>query len=58
VETHILNFEPVAMDETTPLELEFLMRLRDEEKYPTVELLKAQILRDVERAKRYFRLEG
>jgi riboflavin kinase/FMN adenylyltransferase len=72
VETHILNFEPVdhpsdedlspgapvEMDETTPLELEFLMRLRDEEKYPTVELLKAQILRDVEQAKRYFRLVG
>ena len=56
VETHILNFEPVEMDETTPLELEFLMRLRDEEKYPTVELLKAQILRDVAQAKRYFRL--
>ncbi len=56
VETHILNFEPVEMDETTPLEHEFLMRLRDEEKYSTVELLKAQILNDVDRAKRYFRL--
>jgi riboflavin kinase/FMN adenylyltransferase len=56
LETHILDFEPVEMDESTPLELEFLYRLRDEEKYPTVERLKAQILRDVERAKRYFRL--
>jgi riboflavin kinase/FMN adenylyltransferase len=56
VETHILDFEPVEMDETTPLELEFLMRLRAEEKYPTVELLKAQIFKDVARAKRYFRL--
>lgn len=56
LETHILNFEPVEIDETTHLELEFLYRLRDEEKYPTVELLKAQILRDVENAKRYFRL--
>jgi riboflavin kinase/FMN adenylyltransferase len=58
VETHILNFEPLEMNETTPLELEFLMRLRDEEKYPTVELLRAQILRDVARAKRWFRLSG
>jgi riboflavin kinase/FMN adenylyltransferase len=56
LETHILNFEPVEVDNTTRLELEFLYRLRDEEKYPTVELLKAQILRDVANAKRYFRL--
>ncbi len=56
LETHILDFEPVGMDETTPLELEFLHRLRDEEKYPTVDELKGQILKDVEQAKRYFRL--
>jgi riboflavin kinase/FMN adenylyltransferase len=56
VETHILDFEPVEMDETTPLELEFLMRLRAEEKYPTVELLRAQIFKDVARAKHYFQL--
>jgi riboflavin kinase / FMN adenylyltransferase len=56
LETHILNFEPVELDNTTRLELEFLYRLRDEEKYPTVALLKAQILRDVANAKRYFRL--
>jgi riboflavin kinase/FMN adenylyltransferase len=54
VETHILDFEPVEMDETTPLELEFLMRLRDEEKYATVELLKEQILKDVARSRRWF----
>jgi riboflavin kinase / FMN adenylyltransferase len=58
VETHILDFEPLDMDEGTPLELEFLMRLRDEEKYPAVELLRAQIFKDVGRAKRYFRLVG
>jgi riboflavin kinase/FMN adenylyltransferase len=55
IETHILNFEPVDMDENTPLELEFLMRLRDEEKFDSTEALKAQILRDVDRAQRYFR---
>lgn len=56
LETHILNFEPVEIDEETPLELEFLYRLRDEEQYASVELLKAQILKDVAKAKRYFRL--
>lgn len=56
VETHILNFEPVDMDETTPLELEFLMRLRPEMEWPSPEALKAQIFKDVARAKRYFRL--
>jgi len=56
LETHILDYEPIEIDETTPLELEFLHRLRDEEKYPTVELLKAQIMRDVAKAKRWFRI--
>lgn len=56
LETHILDFAPIEIDENTTMELEFLYRLRDEEKYANVELLKAQILRDVENAKRYFRL--
>ena len=45
VESHILNFEPVDMNEDTPLELEFLMRLRGEMEWPSPEALKAQILR-------------
>lgn len=56
VETHILDFEPVDLDETTPLELEFLCRLRPEMQWPSPEALKAQIFKDVARAKRYFRL--
>jgi riboflavin kinase/FMN adenylyltransferase len=56
IETHILNFEPVEIDDTTPLKLEFLMRLREEKRFDSPEILKAQILRDVSRAKRYFRL--
>jgi riboflavin kinase/FMN adenylyltransferase len=36
--------------------LTFLRRLRAEQKFPTPELLRAQILRDVVQAKRYFRL--
>lgn len=58
VETHILNFEPVEMDENTPLELEFLSRLRSEMQWPSPDALKAQIFRDVARAKRYFQLLG
>jgi riboflavin kinase / FMN adenylyltransferase len=56
VETHILNFEPVEMDENTPLQLEFLMRLRPEIEWPSPDALKTQIFKDVARAKRYFRL--
>jgi riboflavin kinase/FMN adenylyltransferase len=58
VESHILDFEPVEMDDTTPIELEFLLRLRGEIGWPTPEALKAQILKDVARAKRYFRLNS
>ena len=56
VETHILDFEPIDMNEETPLQLEFLMRLRPEMQWPSPEALKAQIFKDVARAKRYFRL--
>jgi len=56
VESHILNFEPVDLNEETPLELEFLMRLRGELQWPTPEALKAQIFKDVVRTKRWFRL--
>jgi riboflavin kinase/FMN adenylyltransferase len=58
VESHILNFEPVDMDETTPIELEFLLRLRGEIQWPSTEALKAQIFKDVARAKRFFHLAG
>jgi riboflavin kinase / FMN adenylyltransferase len=56
VESHILDFEPVGLDEETPIELEFLLRLRGEKTWPSPEALKAQIFKDVARAKRYFRL--
>ena len=58
VESHILNFEPVEMDENTPIELEFLLRLRGEIVWPSPEALKAQIFKDVARAQRYFRRVG
>ena len=56
VESHILDFEPVELSEETPLEAEFLVRLRGEHEWPSPEALKAQIFRDVARAKRYFGL--
>jgi riboflavin kinase / FMN adenylyltransferase len=56
VESHLLDFEAVELDEQTPIELEFLFRLRGEKTWASVEALKAQIAKDVTRAKRYFGL--
>ena len=58
VESHILNFEPIEIAEDTPIELEFLLRLRGEIEWPSPEALKTQIFKDVAKAKRYFRLVG
>jgi riboflavin kinase/FMN adenylyltransferase len=62
VEAHILDFEPLEMSlemsEQTPLELEFLLRLRGEREWPSPEALRLQILKDIDRAKDYFRLYG
>jgi riboflavin kinase/FMN adenylyltransferase len=56
VESHLLDGPPsVELTESTPIEVCFLMRLREERRFPSPEALKAQILRDVERARRYFR---
>ncbi|WP_158943643.1 riboflavin biosynthesis protein RibF [Granulicella sp. S190] len=54
VETHLLNFHPIELNESTPLTLTFLHRLRQEMRWPNPEALKEQIGRDVTRAKRYF----
>lgn len=56
VESHILDFEPLVISHHTPIDLEFLLRLRGEVKWPSPEALKAQIFKDVAKAKRYFRL--
>ena len=56
VESHILDFDPIDLDDQTPLELEFLHRLRGEMGWPSPEALKEQILKDVAMAQRYFRL--
>jgi riboflavin kinase / FMN adenylyltransferase len=54
VETHLLDFQPVDLTSETPLELTFLRRIRAEKRFPSPEDLKAQILRDVAYALRYF----
>lgn len=56
VETYLFDFEPAELLETTPLRLEFLKRLRGEQRWESPEALKAQIGRDVARAQRYFGL--
>ena len=56
IESHLLEGPPpVALTETTPLELCFLKRLREERRFPSPDALMAQIRRDVEQAQRYFR---
>ena len=56
VETHLLDFEPIDLTESTPLELTFLHRLRAEQRFPNPEALRAQIGLDVRRTQRYFAL--
>lgn len=56
VESHLLNGPPpVELTESTAIEVCFLMRLREERRFPSPETLKSQILRDVQRAQAYFR---
>jgi len=57
IESHLLNFHPIELLPETELELIFLKRLRPEIKFPSVDVLREQIGKDVERAMRYFRLQ-
>jgi riboflavin kinase/FMN adenylyltransferase len=60
VESHLLDFHPLegeqALTEQTPLRLTFLHRLRAEQRFASPDALRAQILRDVTHARRYFAL--
>ena len=56
VESHLLNFHPIALDDHTPLTLTFLQRLRPEIRWPNPEALREQIGRDVAKAIRYFNI--
>lgn len=55
IESHLLNFHPLELTADTEIELHFLDRLRDEIRFPSVEALKEQIGRDVQKAQRYLR---
>lgn len=56
IETHLLNFHPLEVTAETEVEIFFLLRLRDEMKFSSVEKLREQILKDVGKAQHYFKL--
>ena len=56
IETHLLNFHPIPLDENTEVEIAFLKWLRSEIKWPNAEALKGQIAKDVSRTRRFFAL--
>ena len=59
VESHLLEGPPpVEVTDATPVEVCFLMRLREERRFPSPEALRTQIARDVARAREYFRRAG
>ncbi len=53
IETYLMV--PLAAETPRRIRIEFLMRLREERKFPDAPSLKAQILRDARRAEIYFR---
>lgn len=56
VETHLLEVDPTNPPETpAEIEVRFLHRLRDEQRFPSPKALKVQILADVTRARRFLR---
>jgi riboflavin kinase/FMN adenylyltransferase len=60
VESYLLDYDPnvhpLELATETPIDLTFLKRIREERKFPSPEALKVQIMRDVAKAQRYFRL--
>ena len=54
VETHLLGLMPQTAPST--LELQFLHRLRNERKFSSLDELRQQIAKDIQRAKRFFGL--
>jgi riboflavin kinase / FMN adenylyltransferase len=58
IETHLLNFHAIPLDESTQIEISFLKWLRPEVRWANAEALKEQIGKDVTEAKRLFSLAG
>jgi riboflavin kinase / FMN adenylyltransferase len=57
IESHLLNFHEIEIGGDTKVETQFLKRLRPEVKWPDVDALRAQIAKDVHRARRFFHLQ-
>lgn len=55
IESYLLNFTGFDAGESPVVEVDFLHRIREERTWPSAEALKAQIMKDVARAQRYFR---
>jgi riboflavin kinase/FMN adenylyltransferase len=53
VESYLIDFDAVVTE--GPLAVRYYIRLRDERKFPGLDALRAQILRDAARAQRFFR---
>jgi riboflavin kinase / FMN adenylyltransferase len=58
IETHLLNFHAIPLDESTQIEISFLKWLRPEVRWANTEALKEQIGKDVRKAKHLFSLAG
>ena len=58
IETHLLTFHAIPLDESTQIEISFLKWLRPEVRWANTEALKEQIRKDVTKAKRLFSLSG
>jgi len=54
IESHLLNFHPISLQADTPVELMFLKWIRPEMKFPSVDDLRVQIAKDVQKARRFF----
>ena len=58
IETHLLHFHSIHLNEESEIEIGFLKWLRPEIRWPSAEALKAQIGKDVNKAMRFFRAIG
>lgn len=56
IETHLLDFDSLELTARTEVELFFFARLRDEIKFDSVESLREQIGRDIQKTRHYFGL--
>lgn len=54
VESHLLDFDETRSSGS--MEVRFLHRLRDEQKFPSAQALREQILGDIDRAREYFEM--